>query len=116
MKTYYLFRMTQGPVVEVEEIEGDPLRRKTYRLRHVLRHSPTGLEFGYAGSGPADTALSILTDLVGRGIANRHYQHFKFEFIARDRQELIITEAEIRAWLVKAMLRYEHRPAEISRT
>lgn len=31
-------------------------------LLHVVKHSPTGLEWGYAGSGPADLARSILLD------------------------------------------------------
>jgi peptide/nickel transport system substrate-binding protein len=34
-------------------------------LRHVSVHSPTGLEWGYGGSGPADTALAILLDATG---------------------------------------------------
>ena len=35
-------------------------------LRHAIRHSPTGLSWGYAGSGPADLALSVLTDALGQ--------------------------------------------------
>ena len=31
-------------------------------LKHIVRHSPTGMEWGYGGSGPSDTALSILAD------------------------------------------------------
>jgi hypothetical protein len=31
-------------------------------LHHVVVHSPTGFEWGYGGSGPADLALSILAD------------------------------------------------------
>lgn len=31
---------------------------------HVIHHSPTGYEFGYAGSGPADLALNICHWLV----------------------------------------------------
>lgn len=31
-------------------------------LLHVIRHSPTGVEWGYAGSGPADLARSMLLD------------------------------------------------------
>jgi hypothetical protein len=34
-------------------------------LRHVVRHSPTGLSWGYAGSGPADLARSLLIDALG---------------------------------------------------
>ena len=32
---------------------------------HVLWHSPNGFEYGYAGSGPADLALSILAHFYG---------------------------------------------------
>ena len=31
-------------------------------LRHVVYHSPSGIEWGYTGSGPADLALSLLAD------------------------------------------------------
>jgi hypothetical protein len=31
-------------------------------LHHEVRHSPTGLAWGYGGSGPSDLALSLLVD------------------------------------------------------
>jgi hypothetical protein len=34
-------------------------------LRHVVRHSPTGFEWGYGGSGPADLARCLLLDVLG---------------------------------------------------
>lgn len=34
-------------------------------LRHVVRHSPTGMTWGYGGSGPADLARSLLIDALG---------------------------------------------------
>jgi hypothetical protein len=34
-------------------------------LKHLVLHSPTGMEWGYLGSGPADLALSILADWFG---------------------------------------------------
>ncbi len=34
-------------------------------LRHVPRHSPTGMSWGYQGSGPADTARSLLIAVLG---------------------------------------------------
>jgi hypothetical protein len=34
-------------------------------LRHVVRHSPTGYTWGYAGSGPADLARSLLIAALG---------------------------------------------------
>lgn len=37
---------------------------KERRLPHVSRHSPNGFQWGYGGSGPADTALSYMTAVV----------------------------------------------------
>lgn len=34
-------------------------------LRHIVRHSPTGMSWGYGGSGPADLARSLLIDALG---------------------------------------------------
>lgn len=34
-------------------------------LQHVVRHSPTGMTWGYGGSGPADLARSLLVDALG---------------------------------------------------
>ena len=35
-------------------------------VRHVPKGSPTGMNWGYAGSGPADTARSLLIEVLGR--------------------------------------------------
>jgi hypothetical protein len=51
----------------------------------VWNHSPTGFEFGYGGSGPAQLALAILLDFLD-GDAERavcHHQAFKWRFVAR---------------------------------
>lgn len=39
---------------------------KTEPLNHIVRHSPTGFEWGYMGSGPSDLSLSILVDYLSR--------------------------------------------------
>lgn len=39
--------------------------RVTGLLHHVVRHSPTGFSWGYAGSGPADLARSLLIAALG---------------------------------------------------
>lgn len=68
-------------------------------LRHVCRHSPDGFEWGYGGSGPADLALSILTDCLGKDRADSLYQDFKFAFVARFQYEgWRITSDVIEAW------------------
>lgn len=45
-------------------------------------HSPTGLEWGYSGSGPADTALNILLCYTDADTAMKLHQAFKFNFVA----------------------------------
>lgn len=48
----------------------------------VRNHSPTGFNWGYGGSGPAQLALSILLLYVDSKTAQEYYQDFKFGFIA----------------------------------
>jgi len=58
---------------------------KTLNRRRTLRnHSPTGFEWGYGGSGPAQLALAILAEHLGddRGALNL-YQDFKWACIAQ---------------------------------
>lgn len=49
----------------------------------IRNHSPTGFEWGYAGSGPAQLALAILAHATGQTTALKHYMAFKNEVIAR---------------------------------
>jgi hypothetical protein len=49
----------------------------------VRDHSPTGFEWGYGGSGPAQLALAILADVFPAEVALDFYQDFKDEVIAR---------------------------------
>jgi len=69
-----------------------------YPLKHIERHSPDGFNWGYGGSGPADTALSILANCLGMEQANVLYQSFKWEFVAAWGDEFKITEKEIKDW------------------
>jgi hypothetical protein len=52
--------------------------------RRIIEHSPTGMEWGYGGSGPADFALNILSIFIGEDAAryNGLYQLFKQEFVS----------------------------------
>jgi|WetSurMetagenome_2_1015567.scaffolds.fasta_scaffold199575_2 hypothetical protein len=102
-----------------------------YPLPHVKKHSPDGFQWGYGGSGPADLALSILSDyftekvnwmndmsrFFGRGLqsekersdevkraAERLYQAFKWAFISPAGEKLEIDEEQIGAWVDLEML------------
>lgn len=67
----------------------------------VKRHSPTGLEWGYAGSGPADLALNTLLAFgCDEEEADALYQQFKSEMIAPlTRVSTRLTSHEIRTWI-----------------
>lgn len=48
----------------------------------IRRHSPTGFEWGYAGSGPAQLALALCVEVVGRARAESTYQSVKDRLVA----------------------------------
>lgn len=58
-------------------------RLRSIRSRDVVNHSPSGFEWGYGGSGPAQLALALLLDYTDdREIALAHYNTFKHEVVA----------------------------------
>ena len=64
-------------------------------------HSPTGFAWGYGGSGPAQLALAILMDATGETtLALRHYQNFKFSFVADWEDSWHITQREIQSYVI----------------
>jgi len=68
----------------------------------VVYHSPTGFEWGYGGSGPADLALNVLASIVPLRQAWDLHQEFKFKFIAPMPHEGgTIRGEDIRGWLYK---------------
>ena len=99
MKRYVGKKVDVGPVTVMVEVVQDGKVLRTYALRHVVRHSPDEFQWGYAGSGPADLARSILIDLVGKDEADGHYQDFKAAFIAPVKGDLSIDESSVRTWL-----------------
>lgn len=63
-------------------------------------HSPSGMEWGYGGSGPADFALNILLMFTDTATAERLHQPFKWEYVAKLPEEGGIIEAEkVRAFI-----------------
>lgn len=49
----------------------------------LWNHSPTGFEYGYGGSGPAQLALALLADALGDDErAVRLHQQFKWRYVA----------------------------------
>jgi len=97
MKTYsgHRDRKHGHTIVEVDD---QPL---SLRL-DLENHSPTGFEWGYGGSGPAQLALAILADATGNDeLACQLHQEFKRAKIAglRRADAWIMTDAEVLAWV-----------------
>jgi hypothetical protein len=70
-------------------------------LVHQVLHSPTGFSWGYGGSGPSDTARSILWDHLGREPGPSLYQAFKYDVVAKFPfgGEWTLSGDEVEAWL-----------------
>jgi hypothetical protein len=64
-------------------------------------HSPTGFEWGYGGSGPAQLALALLADCLDNDDeAIRLHQEFKWKVVANlDARRWLMTSQEILATL-----------------
>jgi len=76
MKEYRGHRTQDGVVVTVNDRPLNP----RFDLHN---HSPTGFEWGYGGSGPAQLALAIMADHIGNDDqALSLYQSFKSDVIA----------------------------------
>jgi len=68
--------------------------------QRIVNHSPSGFQWGYGGSGPAQLALSLLYYVTAdRGVSSKHHQDFKRQFVAGWGDEWQITSEEILYWL-----------------
>lgn len=73
-------------------------------LKHHILHSPTGFEWGYAGSGPADLAYSILWDFLGCEPEQITCMKFKDRFVNNwERERWQISEDDITGWYVREL-------------
>jgi len=84
---------------------GETLRLPVIResgWNREFRHSPSGFEWGYNGSGPAELARAILMRVFpeDRHVRAPHvYQAFKFQVVScLPREGFTLTENEVRAW------------------
>ena len=83
-----LFKITDS-----DEVVDVPLRLD------LVNHS-FDPEWGYAGSGPAQTALALLADVTHDDPwALAHYQDFKHSIVAQLQWEWALSEAAIQTWV-----------------
>ena len=100
-KYYWGRRASDGTArVDICDDRGQIRPLNLQRSLLIANKSPTGFEWGYGGSGPAQLALAILLDaLDDRDQAERLYQAFKWAKVAGYPQHgFVMTEDEVLAW------------------
>lgn len=86
-----------GEEVEVT-VDGDALDKR-YDL---LSASPSGFEWAYGGSGPAQLAIALLAHAIEDETACRYYQRFKQEVVAELPEDgWRLTSDDIETWLTE---------------
>lgn len=95
MKFYHGRRTEHGCAVDVEEDGECYLLNPRLDLRN---HSPTGLEWGYSGSGPAQLALALAADVTGDDDrAQEIYQRLKFKLVGGlPHEDWVLSEKQVR--------------------
>ena len=106
MKIYHFIREDGKATVWVET------DRSFYPLPHLIAHSTTGMDWGFGGKGPADTALSMLADyfqeypqLVSKDWRETrswlYHQDFKWAFLSNATlgETFTIAEERIKKWM-----------------
>jgi len=90
-------RDTTAPVGEEVDVtvDGTPL---DYRF-DLLSASPSGFEWGYGGSGPAQLAIAILAHAYGDEFAKSNYQRLKDRIISElPEDEWSLTISDLDVW------------------
>ncbi len=92
---------TRTPVGGMRNPDGSHLGDALVDIpQRFVYHSPSGFEWGYCGSGPADLALNVLGLFVPPPEAWRLHQDFKSRFIASMAREGGTIEAgAVRDWI-----------------
>jgi len=88
MKENELLGLPESIILHGEKDSGDAyitIDGEFLDIRNSLKidnHSPTGFNWGYGGSGPAQLALAILMEFLPVKIAQKYKQDFKWKVIA----------------------------------
>jgi len=65
----------------------------------ISNHSPDGFEWGYMGSGPAQTALALCLEIMDPDQAVAMHQAFKMAFVAQWQEDNFSVIIDIQAFL-----------------
>jgi len=80
--------------------DGDVTELSPEHSQKLRLHSPDGFQWGYGGSGPAQTALALLLDVTTiPDIAEEYYQDFKMDVVSHWGDDWSITSDDIIEWI-----------------
>jgi len=100
---YYAERVSQSghqPVFKRLLPDGYSTELSPVPSQRLINHSPSGFQWGYGGSGPAQLALALLFDATtDPEMALANYQEFKLAFVAEWGDKWSITRSEILLWV-----------------
>jgi Family of unknown function (DUF6166) len=95
---------TEGEVI----IDGRILT--PHRSQRLWNHSPTGFNWGYAGSGPAQLALALLLEAgADDREAVKWHQQFKFDYVQHWPADGGIINVDVDGWLTRAGVERDSR-------
>ena len=95
MSIYHGIKTERGCTVMKED--GDESLDFLKLRLDVRGHSPTGFNWGYGGSGPAQLALALLADATGDDdLAQKLHQKYKWQVVGKLPSEWTLTDEEIR--------------------
>lgn len=118
MKVYTVIRLYREHEIGNDRARGSVVVRVDGRLLplrlDLANHSPTGFEFGYGGSGPAQLSLALLADALGDDDeALNWYQYFKEKVVAHmDGEEWSMTDEQVREHVESLRERHPDRAKE----
>jgi Family of unknown function (DUF6166) len=100
-RTYTGFRDLKAGKCKVSVTVGSGRPAPLKMCLNVMKHSPTGFEWGYPGSGPAQLALAILVDAIGRTKAEKEralrlHQRFKAAVVVKlPHEKWMLTRSQV---------------------
>jgi len=80
--------------------DGEPTELSPEPSQKLRNHSPSGFNWGYSGSGPAQTSLALLLDATSNPkTALGYYQQFKWDKVAGWGKKWTLLRSELLEWL-----------------
>ena len=102
MKTYRgIRRRNQTKVIVEDTRDYEEVFVELPQCLDIVNHSPTGFEWGYEGSGPAQLSFALLYDVTkDENFSFENYQNYKRDVVSRlDNSDWMLSTKEVEYWI-----------------